>query len=329
MTRFSTSLDVSEELDDVEESSEELSAGKPEAAKPKNGRDYAQEFEVYDREEDMDEEMDELDSEFNSDSKVKTVSNGWAKKAAAGKKDADEEADLNADKDPDEEEPEKEKDTESDDAVVKEYDVVKKQKAEFTDVDEVVEPKKKSPKGNGKGNIRKETDYGGNGKGNGGGEGNERETGEPKAAEGNGKKLSSFVWALILIALIIAAGATGYLILKNARQHAAETNLSAFPEQIAKDNELAKQSLGENLNISIAEETEPAGNETTEIIVNETAANETNETGTPVANETVPTNETVANETTVNETMTNETTNETAPENDTGALKDVLIQGLS
>jgi hypothetical protein len=282
--------------------------------------------------------MDELDSEFNSDSKVKTVSNGWAKKAAAGKKDADEEADLNADKDPDEEEPEKEKDTESDDAVVKEYDVVKKQKAEFTDVDEVVEPKKKSPKGNG----RKEASYSGNGKGNGkrgnnGGEGSDDgegdgadgETGKPDAGEGSGKKPGSFVWALILIALIIAAGIAGYTLLKNARQHAVDTNLSAFPEQIAKDNELAKQSLGETLNMSIAEETEPAGNETTEIIVNETAANETNETGTPVANETVPTNETVANETTVNETMTNETTNETAPENDTGALKDVLIQGLS
>jgi len=294
MSRFSTTLDVSKELkgfeddsgDEVEEEAEGSSSGKE--SKPKKSRNYAEEFETYDREEDkeedMNDEMDELDSAFNGESKAKTMS---------------------------ENEPEK--------VVVESYNVKKKHKAEFVDVDEVAEPKDKDDEEDKENNDDSE-------------EGNEGddEGGEPKKVNGGKKDATdehegktSWLWATILIILIIGAGAAGYFLLKNARQHAAETNLSEFPEQIAKDSEL----LGQNLNMSIAgelgNELEPAAGE-----------NETNGeiTSLPIANESLA--EPVVNESVINASAAEpeepaSAENETAAEDNESSLKDVLIQGLN
>jgi hypothetical protein len=270
MSRFSTTLDVSKELKGFEDNSgdeieEEAEASNSEReSKPKKGRNYAEEFEVYEREEEMDEEMDELDSEINGKSEAKTVS---------------------------EDTPEK--------IVIKSYNVKKKQKAEFVDVDEVAEPKNKDDADSDDEGDDDDSDD----------DSGDEERGTPRKVNGgNGKKdngdehasKSSWLWAAILIILIIGAGAAGYILFKNARQHAAETNLSGFPEQIAKDNEV----LGQNLSMNFAGELDNA-------LEVEPAAGEN---GTEQA-------ETVAEENASNETVLIEERNESA-------LKDVLIQGL-
>ena len=284
MSRFSTTLDVSKELkgfeddsgEEIEEEAED--SGSKGENKPKKGRNYAAEFETYDREDEMDDEMDELDSEFNGESKAKTVS---------------------------ENEPEK--------IVVEKYNVKKKQNAEFVDVDEVAKPKDEDDDHK-RGGDDGDDDGGGDDSGDEGGD----EGGEPRKV-GNGTRDEaythegkiSWLWVSILIILIIAAGAAGYFLLKHARQHAAETNLSEFPEQIAKDNEL----LGQNLNISLAGEleVEPAAGENETEQVEPAAENNSAEETAPAEN--------VSSDVLVEPAAPAEESNESA-------LKDVLIQGL-
>jgi len=281
MSRFSTTLDVSKELkgfegdsgDEIEDEAE--SSGSERENKSKKGRNYAEEFEVYDKEEEMDEEMDKLDSEFNGESEAKTVS---------------------------EDTPEK--------VVVEEYNVKKKHRAEFVDADEIAEPKDKDDDGDKRGKRENDRDEGEDDSSDDSGDEGGDDGGEPRKAGGgknNGKDDDSpggkisWLWVSILIILIIAAGIAGYLVFKNAKQHAAETNLSEFPGQIATDLELAKQNLSQDLNMSIAEELEPAAGE------NETEQVEPTEEN--ISEEIAPAEE--------------------SNESNASALKDVLIQGLS
>ena len=289
MSRFSTTLDVSKELKGFEDNSgdeveEEIESSNSEHdKKPKKGRNYAAEFETYDREDDseenLDNEMDELDSDINGKSEAKTVS---------------------------EDQPEK--------VIVKSYNVKKKQKAEFVDVDEVAEPKEKD-------DDEEDDDENDDGS-------DEEDRGAPRKVNGgknNGNNgapdgKTSWLWTAILIILIIGAGAAGYMLFKNARQHAAETNLSGFPEQIAKDNEILDQNFSMSLvgELDTASEVEPAAgeNETAEVLP---AANES--LVEPIVDENISAEPAVIVEPAAPANESNES--------NSSALKDVLIQGLS